>query len=403
MRRLIIRQAPGQSIVFVALMLLVLLAVAGLAVDVGNAYGRQRRIQSAVDGAALSGMTAVKYPKTNSAVRDDIVKALVGHGVDVSDTASYTWSASYVYSDNSTAVIPNNSVAARYDIVRVEVTATELVTTYFARVVGFFTLPAKAVGQACGYGTSSNLYPLGLPRDLLINVHPEYYWHDATRTQLDSNPFSNWVNIVKRWGFSSTIGTATTPGTGAIFQIFLSSGSQNAVWLSFNAAGSSSTSDYETELSPPGTYIIGPCGNGATPGCYQESDPPSPLPAGSLASGAYQTDGQVTIGDWMRGKTGVSFTSGIQADLNQQIDSGAVMILPLLGPTSGTGSNQVFQVMDLRQFRLLAACYSTNSFHSAVSGLQCDNTVNSYFVFEYLGSPAATAVECLPGTTPPRQ
>ncbi len=50
-------EEAGQSIVLIALMLVVLLSFVGLAVDVGFVFARQSQLQAAVDAAALSGVS----------------------------------------------------------------------------------------------------------------------------------------------------------------------------------------------------------------------------------------------------------------------------------------------------------------------------------------------------------
>lgn len=53
------RSEEGQSLVFIALVLLGLLAFLGLAVDGGNIYLQRRNVQNAADGAALAGAVAM--------------------------------------------------------------------------------------------------------------------------------------------------------------------------------------------------------------------------------------------------------------------------------------------------------------------------------------------------------
>jgi len=49
--------APGQSIPLIALLIVVLIAMVGLSVDVGNTYAQQRNTVRATNAAALAGMT----------------------------------------------------------------------------------------------------------------------------------------------------------------------------------------------------------------------------------------------------------------------------------------------------------------------------------------------------------
>src|SRR5690348_10810711 len=86
----------GQTLIFVAMTLVVLIGMTGLAVDVGYYRYEQRIMQSAADSAALAGTAELKYGSSsaeNAAKADaasngftDGVNATVSPDPDYSDT-----------------------------------------------------------------------------------------------------------------------------------------------------------------------------------------------------------------------------------------------------------------------------------------------------------------------------
>ncbi|MCU0507079.1 MAG: Tad domain-containing protein, partial [Anaerolineae bacterium] len=62
-----LRSERGQTLVWVALFMLVLLGFAALAIDAGNLYNERRRMQNAADGAALAGAEELCLGRSGSA------------------------------------------------------------------------------------------------------------------------------------------------------------------------------------------------------------------------------------------------------------------------------------------------------------------------------------------------
>lgn len=74
------RGDDGVSIVLVALSMVVLLSVAGLAVDAGTAYGQRRQMQNAADAAAMAGTRVIErwlYADDTSFTKADIRTAVL--------------------------------------------------------------------------------------------------------------------------------------------------------------------------------------------------------------------------------------------------------------------------------------------------------------------------------------
>ena len=127
----------GQTIVFVAIALLVLLAFVALSVDVGNVWGQRRRMQNAADAGALAGAREICFGNPGAAETRAMEYAVTRNeadSADVSITSGYT----------------------------VTVVTTETVETYFAGLIGFDTIDVNARASAmCGRArSSSGLWPV---------------------------------------------------------------------------------------------------------------------------------------------------------------------------------------------------------------------------------------------------
>ncbi len=396
MRILLVRRAAGQSLPVLALMLLVLVGFVGLSVDVGNAYGRQRRIQSASNAGALAGMLALQQGTVdNQTVLNNITKAMVGHGVNTASTDfSYTWTAYYGVSNGTSLVDTDIKTypATGYPpagIKYIRVDGKELVTTFFARVLGRQTLPAVATGVACAGGFGTGIYPIALPyymtkpADLtdLEATHQEWNWvnYPAYNTSGGGNAdtisngssgtiANNWgTGTVKTWGLTSTAGTSTSAsdnlpkGTGKIFTITFDNktGGEPGThmgWAFLNSNGDKGANDLGDELTYPGIYFDGRAScNSAATGCYEESAVPSGAGVIVSGSGTPSPDGTVTIYpddqlnhiisvyDWITTKTGV--VSSSSSPMDEHMRRGDKMILPLYGEYVKPKNARIMQIL----------------------------------------------------------
>ncbi len=91
------RQQSGQSAVLMAFMILVLVAMVALSVDVGNAYGQQRRVQTISNAGAKAGMASAMTNTTNAAVWADVQRALTGNRTKI--TSDYIFTVDYILED----------------------------------------------------------------------------------------------------------------------------------------------------------------------------------------------------------------------------------------------------------------------------------------------------------------
>jgi len=123
----------GQTLVVVAVMIVILVAFLGLVIDGGNVYAQRRQLQNAADAAALAGARAQVLQGTSATTgaANEYAKA---NGASLCRVMTTTWT------------------------VTAEVSKT--VETYFARVIGINSLPVGASataaistpsGLACGF------------------------------------------------------------------------------------------------------------------------------------------------------------------------------------------------------------------------------------------------------------
>jgi Flp pilus assembly protein TadG len=145
-----LRSERGQQFVLVALLLPFLIAFLGLAVDVGNVFVHQRRVQNAADAAAAAG-GMVLYPQ--------------GRTVAI-NTATY-YATRNGYTDNGTTVRvwvrnPPTSGAYANNAKYIQVEVQEAITPIFAAVIwnGTFTVRGTATAGYKVKALGADLYAL---------------------------------------------------------------------------------------------------------------------------------------------------------------------------------------------------------------------------------------------------
>ena len=154
----------GQALLHVALSLVVVLLIAGLAIDVGHYYVERRRMQNAAAAGALAGARELCLGHLSSSA------LLVAR-----DYAGPRNGALQVE-----AVVSGNKVI---------VTATVPVTSYFARLIGIISANVSAVSKAaCGAAnTACGIFPLAMDFDTWKSVpcDTEFYVWSSENDPLD--------------------------------------------------------------------------------------------------------------------------------------------------------------------------------------------------------------------------
>ncbi|MCL6429647.1 MAG: hypothetical protein K6V36_02155 [Anaerolineae bacterium] len=117
-----VRHQRGQTLVVVALMLVVLVGFLALSIDLGNAYAERRFMQNAADAGALAGARALALDRGEAAARAEAERFAIANGAVT-----------------CTVVITGRTVT---------VFARENVDTFFAAVIGVDEIDVGAVAAA---------------------------------------------------------------------------------------------------------------------------------------------------------------------------------------------------------------------------------------------------------------
>ncbi len=171
----------GQVLVIVATAMVVLIAMVGLVIDGGYAWGRQRETQNAADSVAKAGTVVVQHayydntsPPTDGDVGCAVEDAAAAHGVELV-SAVYT-------NEEGTPLSPEvpvglcalgsgGPIPVGSDAQGVKATTEQSFDTYLARVVGFdeFTTRADATAVVgpqvglCPAGSGCGVLPVTFP------------------------------------------------------------------------------------------------------------------------------------------------------------------------------------------------------------------------------------------------
>lgn len=168
----------GIVLVYTALMITVIIGMAGFAVDYGRWYVEASRLQNAIDASALGGVVFISSDFDDA---EDIAKELMtGHGFPDDATVEYGYSAS-----------------------QIRVTASSTVDNVFTPIFGLNTTTIKRTALAEYLGP----VPLGSPENHLGNDpeagdQPDYWLNiagpNATKISGDRFAAKNCTNAVAR-------------------------------------------------------------------------------------------------------------------------------------------------------------------------------------------------------------
>lgn len=357
-------KTKGQSIPIIALMIVVLFAMVGLAVDVGNTYAEQRNTVRASNAAALSGMTTLVQGGTDSAIYTAIVTSLKSNNISVAargvqvQPGERTLQANYLNASGDAIggcgeVGSCGTLKPPEGVRYIQVNVSGQVDTYFARVVGRPTLPVGNISFATKGPCSTGIYPITLRNTLLDAngfVNPDSRYSDEIyknktvkrvyiKDPTNPNGGFSWV----RWKSGSPNGntpelTAMLTGDGNIDEGF-----NEAPWPSSNSLNLPKPDDYPTRPN------------------------------------------QIDVGDWIYGNSGVSNSTNVRAQLDWHIANRTIMVLPIHDTDDGGGINGNYHVSALGAFFLRG--YSLNG--------------HGYFDLVYLGpaQECATLVTNAPKTS----
>jgi hypothetical protein len=358
--RLVRTKAKGQTLPLIALVIVVVIAMVGLAVDVGNTYAQQRNTVRSSNAAALAGMGTLLRNGADGDVHSAIVASLKSNGIEVPALGASPGPgqrelvARYLdASGNPIAACPtigtcSGTKVSTLGVTYINVEVKGKVDTFFARVVNANTLPVGANAWAARGACSNGVYPFTIRDDFLTTngwVQPATPYSDSTYKG----------RTLKRVYMKQDSGP---PG-----------GFSWVRWKSDKNAGDKT--ELEAMLTGDGNID-------------ERFDEVKPWPANSNRQepdGYPIEPGRLNADEWIYGNPGVSAGSGVKAQLDYHIQYRTEMILPIHDEVYGTGNNATYHVSRLGSFLLRG--YNLNG--------------QGYLDLVYLGD----AAECPKLITPP--
>ena len=191
-------QQQGQSIVIVAMAMIVLLIFGAFAVDLSFAYFQRRSMQNAADAAALAGARALGVyqsdptaPTMTTGELYDIILEYAGRNQAKYVQAWYTVPGGARLGEitqGSGLPVPRGGATG------VEVQASTDFSTFFARVMGYNLLPATA-NAAAAYGpavATKNVAPIAVRQDE-VQVGQDYTLYD--KNGASHNADTGWLAL----------------------------------------------------------------------------------------------------------------------------------------------------------------------------------------------------------------
>ncbi|NNJ10480.1 VWA domain-containing protein [Chloroflexales bacterium ZM16-3] len=366
LRRLVTRRRRGQSIPIIALMIVVLVAMVGLSVDVGNTFSEERKAVSASNAAALAGMEAYinrANDATDQSILDSINASLESNGIKTTGDGSVEVSAYYLNSQGE--LLPGHptisSGPAPTGVSYIQVKLNGKVDTSFARVVGRNDLPINASSHAGLCPVNSSVYPIGVDT---ATITGDSFNDDGT------NGPDEYKDL----------------GSGMIQRrIFVKTGAPGGFsWLRWmedkgvNGKSALSAEELAASMSGVGNIAAG----------FEEA--PWPTGPDSEPTGYPDKPGELSPGDWVWGTTGwkggnAKSEASVGAAINEFIFHSTYLILPIYSDIRGNGSNTQVRVVRLGTF--------------VITGQGDIPSIGPYFDMVFLGDPVRQYTAC--EVTPP--
>ncbi len=303
-------KSRGQSMIILALIIVALVLIVGLAVDGANAYSAQRKAQSTANAAAIAGtkLLAVARDRPGSYsdvdIRAEIDSIALQNGFGPSDlVAEYLDAAGNVI--GVVGAMGGGETPPPADAVFIRVRVGTTVQTYFVRVAGYTQVSVSAATQARNIprgapGCTDGVYPIGVYRQ-------------------DFEPGEDY------WIWDGDPNAPTFPG--------------NFGWLRWRQDNQFGSTPYLVRaLTPPGTL------GDPEEGYFDEA-------SGSHVLGP---------GMPMWGSSGLSNAQEVRERLDYFVRSQEPMILPLWVVASGQGANLIYTNAGFAVFQLEEVCFHHN-------------------------------------------
>lgn len=377
LRRIARQRRRGQSIPIIALMIVILVAMVGLSVDVGNTFSHEREAVSASNSAALAGMSVYLQYRyggdTNikpANVYNSIENALAANGVQVGENAPNKMRVFYI--DTEGNVIgemgkDDNSFPddEGKNVGYIQVQVNGKVDTSFARVVGRPDLPINAQAYAGVCPLTSGVYPIGV--DVATITGNSFNDVGTDPNNPDEYKVLPTGQIQRRIYVKDT----NTPGSFSWLRWRDKEGS--------TGKGANSAQELSASLAGDGTIAAG----------IEEAD----WPKGETVPAGYPIDpGTINEGDWIHASTGwKGGSAGSDASANAAIQEFILhqtnLILPIYSRVYESGANAQFLISSLGTFVIRDKGKTPGK--------------GDWFDMVYLGPPNRQATACLTTAPPP--
>ncbi len=171
-------EPTGQILVIVAIGLVAIVAMVGLIIDGGYAWGQQRDTQNGTDASAHAGaIELVKHMAAGTApndlvVWDRVTNAALQNGIDVADAEYTDWQGSLL----GAKVGPSDGLSVPSDAAGVHVEGQKIIALFLAPVIGISafdihtdaTAVAGNVVNPCDIVEGCVLLPIAFPATMVV-------------------------------------------------------------------------------------------------------------------------------------------------------------------------------------------------------------------------------------------
>ena len=347
-RRRLTARRSGQALPLIGLMIVIVVAMVGLSVDVGNTFSEERQAVAAGNAASVAAMDAYidrTSSTTNLSIYTTIINTLQSNGVEVAAqdaepvNGQLKLEALYLDSQgkliaNASPVITNEAKTVPGNVAFIQVNLTGRVDTYFARVVGRSDLPLDATSHAGTCPVGEGVYPLAVNITWLQS--DKFRNPGDVQQPLDGLPDNGWRVIPNGTYAGKTamrLNVQDGPSSGGFSWLRWMDGK------GANGASAISAPELQASLTVPGNLTAG----------LEEATWPNPATKPPTYP---ETPGQLNVGDWIWGTPGYKNSADPLMDLH--VSQGTRMVLPIYDAVLGQGSNAQYQIVDLGLFVLLS-------------------------------------------------
>jgi hypothetical protein len=200
MKRLFSRDERGQTLPLFAIFLVVMLAAAGLVIDVGSAWAQERGQQKAADVAALAGATAEANGATNAQIKAAALASATANGYDATEVEVNIPPTEGKYGPGGSGYSSNACTSAATYPCWVEVKITKEHPNSFARIIG--QTEWDVAGRGVAVGGIANAVSNGIS-PIMFNVDAVQAGDRGNNKQY-CNPQSNRCDPNNTWPLGET-------------------------------------------------------------------------------------------------------------------------------------------------------------------------------------------------------